>query len=118
VSVNKDIQERETRCLSLPASVTLIVVVEIWGKRNAGGFICEPVGNEGMRSEEGMEATMWTVLAVGLDILEMGGWVEEREDVQRWRRNTRWVRMRWRDERSERAGRRLEGGHGARRAEA
>jgi hypothetical protein len=119
VSVNKDIQERETRGLSLPASVTLIVEVEIWSERNAGGFISEPVGNEGtVRSEKRMEAAVWTVLAVGLDILEMGGWVEEGEDVQRGRRNTRWVRMRWREEWCERAGCRIEGGHGARRAEA
>jgi len=98
VSINEDIQERETRRLSLPASVTLVVEVEIWGKRNAGGFIREPVGHEGtMRSEERMEAAVRTVCAVGLDVLEMGGWIEEGNDVQRGGRDTRLVRMRWRD---------------------
>ena len=111
VSVNEDVQEWEARCLALPSGVTFIIEVEIGCEGHPGGFISETVGNKRtVGSEERVEATVWTVLAVtGLDVLEMCRRVEEGKDVQRGRWDTGWIGMRWGDEWGERAGRRVQG---------
>ena len=95
VSVNEDVQEWEARCLALPSGVSLIIEVEIGCEGHPGGFISIAVGNKGtMGSKKRVEATVWTVLAVtGLDVLEMGGRVEEGKDVQRGRWDAGWIGM-------------------------